>query len=482
MNLAIRPGGDLGNAASLALPRTAAAASFRPPAPTPQPKPLGILRLLSTLKRNPLECWAQDHFEKPIVAGGLPFKHVLLVHEPRAIRHVLLDNAANYQKDSIQRRVLSAGLGDGLLSAENERWRTQRRTVAPLFARKTIMDFAPAMMAAADALTERWRDKDGATLDIAAEMTRVTLDVLERTIFSDGFGREAEDIRAAMGTYFNTIGKIDPLDLIGLPPSVPRISHLRVRSTLRFFEAAVNEIIALRRQRMNGTAADAGHDILTLLLAALDPDTGERMSEAEVRSNILTFIAAGHETTANTITWSLFLLSQSQEWRARVEAEARRELDGPAAGLADRLIETRAVIDEAIRLYPPIAAISRVAMGEDELGGERVKRGSMIVIAPYVLHRHRRYWRDPDSFDPSRFHGKAKNEIDRFAYIPFGAGARTCIGSAFALQEATLVLATIMKNFDAALAPDKQVWPLLRVTLRPADGLPMTIRRKAANA
>jgi cytochrome P450 len=458
--------------------QTASASRYSPPAPVPQPKPLGFLRLLSTLKRNPLECWAREHFEKPIVVGGLPFKHVLLVHEPRAIRHVLLDNAANYQKDSIQRRVLSAGLGDGLLSAENERWRTQRRTVASIFARKTIMDFAPAMMDAAEALTARWRSKDGAIVDVAAEMSRLTLDVLERTIFSDGFGRDAEQLRDAMGVYFNTIGKIDPLDLLGLPPSVPRISHLRVRSTLRFFEAAVNEIIAMRRERVAANSGDAANDILTLLLAALDPDTGQRMSEAEVRSNILTFIAAGHETTANTLSWSLFLLSQSPEWRTRVEAEARRELDGPTVGLADRLVETRAVIDEAIRLYPPIAAISRVAMGPDELDGERVRRGTMIVIAPYVLHRHHRYWRDPDAFDPSRFLGKAKNEIDRFAYIPFGAGARTCIGSAFALQEATLILATIAKNFDLRLAPSKDVWPLLRVTLRPADGLPMTVSCK----
>ncbi len=453
---------------------------YRPPAPIPQPKQLGILRLLSTLKRNPLECWAQEHFEKPIVAVGLPFTRVLLVHEPRAIKHVLLDNAANYQKDLIQRRVLSAGLGEGLLSAKGDQWRSQRRILAPVFARKTIMDFAPAMLEAADAIAARWRGLSGQTIDIAAEASRLTLDVLERTIFSDGFGRDAEEIRDAMGVYFNTIGKIDPLDLVGLPPSIPRISHLRVRSTLRLFETAIDEIIALRRRRAHEKSGEATTDILTLLLAALDPDTGEGMSEAEVRSNILTFIAAGHETTANTITWSLFLLSQSAEWRERVAAEACREFDGPVAGLAERLIETRAVIDEAIRLYPLIAAMSRVGIGEDTLHGMQVKRGTMIVIAPYVLHRHQLYWRDPDGFDPGRFLGEAKNEIDRFAYIPFGAGARTCIGSAFALQEATLVLATIMKNFVLKLAPNKQVWPLLRVTLRPADGLQMTIRSKAA--
>ena len=453
---------------------------YRPPAPIPQPKQLGLLRLLSTLKRNPLECWTQEHFDKPIVSTGLPFTRILLVHEPRAIKHVLLDNAGSYQKDSIQRRVLSAGLGEGLLSAEGDQWRTQRRILAPIFARKTILDFAPAMLEAADALTARWRRKDGETIDIAAEASRLTLDVLERTIFSDGFGRDAEEIRDAMGVYFNTVGKIDPLDLLGLPPSVPRLSHWRVRATLRLFESAIDQIITLRRSRANKNSGDAANDILTLLLAALDPDTGEHMSEAEVRSNILTFIAAGHETTANTLTWSLFLLSQSAEWRERVAAEANRELGGPVAGLADRLVETRAVIDEAIRLYPPIAAISRVATGDDTLDAVAVKRGTMIVIAPYVLHRHRLYWRDPDGFDPGRFLGAAKNEIDRFTYIPFGAGARTCIGSAFALQEATLVLATIMKNFDLTLAPDKQVWPLLRVTLRPADGMQMTITSKTA--
>src|SRR5580704_19730311 len=256
--------------------------SYRPPAPVPHAKPLGLFGLISTLKRNSLECFAQEHFEKPVVVTGLPhkrlpFMRVLLVHEPDAIRRVLLDNAGNYQKDPIQRRVLSSGLGDGLLSAENEQWRAQRRILAPVFARKTILDFAPAMMDAADALTARWRAKDGTTIDVAAEASRLTLDVLERTIFSDGFGRDAEELREAMGVYFNTIGKIDPLDLIGLPPSVPRLSHLRVRSTLRFFERAIDEIIATRRRRLSGKSGDAANDILSLLLGALDPETGLRM-------------------------------------------------------------------------------------------------------------------------------------------------------------------------------------------------------------
>jgi cytochrome P450 len=462
--------------------RSLAETAYCPPAPKPQPRPLKPIALIRTLKRNPLECWAAQHFEQPIVAGGLPVGHVLLIHEPNAIRRVLLDNAANYRKDRLQRRVLSAGLNDGLLSAEGEQWRLQRRVIAPIFARKTVMDFTPAMMGAADVLIKRWSGLgDKATIDVAAEMARVTLDVVERTIFSDGFGSDAEEIRTAMVTYFNTIGKISPLDLLGVPCFVPRLGRLRVRSTLKFFEAEVDRVISARRRILAERPDQAPHDLLTHLLEALDPESEHHVTESEVRSNILTFIAAGHETTANTLSWSMFLLSQSQQWRDRVQAEADRELTGPLPGIADRLVETRAVVEEAIRLYPPIAAISRVALGDDNLNEERVRPGSLIVISPYVLHRHRLLWDRPDTFDPQRFLGSARVEIDRFAYLPFGVGPRKCIGSTFALQEATLVLAMIAKYFSFELKPGHAVWPTLQVTLRPANGLPMMVRRRSSN-
>ena len=249
-------------------------------------------------------------------------------------------------------------------------------------------------------------------IDVAADMTRVTLDVLERTIFSDGLSRDAEQFRIAMSTYFDAIGRIDVFDLFNIPDAMPRIGRLRVRPTLRFFEAAIDEIIATRRGRP--ARHPAKNDILTLLLDALDPATGERMTPAEVRSNILTFIAAGHETTANSLSWSLFLLSQSPQWRDRVRAEADREIGGPIEGLPERLVVTRAVIEEAIRLYPPIAAISRVAIGADELAGHPIKQGSIIVISPYVLHRHRVLWDRPDVFDPGRFLGDASKSTHRF--------------------------------------------------------------------
>ena len=455
---------------------------LRPPAPAPRDRPLGPLGLLKVLRTNPLEAWSRDHFEQPIVSLNLLLGHVVVVSEPSAIRRVLVDNAENYFKDSLQQRVLSAGLSDGLLAVEGAQWRAQRRTLAPMFSRKTVIGFAPAMARSADALVERWRGQDGNTVDAAAEMTRVTIDVLEQTIFSDGLGREPEQVRKAMSTYFDTIGRIDPFDVIGLPSFVPRLSRFGVGPILRFFDAAIDDIIATRRRHLATNPAEVPRDILTLLLEAQDPDTSQGMSEDEVRANILTFIAAGQETTANALTWALFLLSQSPEWNERVAAEADREIGGPVEDLAERLTETRAVIDEAIRLYPPIVAISRVARAADELAGEPVKRGSLVVIAPYVLHRHRRLWEQPDLFAPDRFLGAAREQIDRFAYLPFGIGPRTCIGGAFALQEATLVLATIVKNFKLDLAAGHKVWPVQKVTLRPRDGLPMILQSRSTPA
>ena len=337
------------------------------------------------------------------------------------------------------------------------------------------------MAQAAASLVRRWhRHEDGAVRDVAADVTLLTLDVLEHTIFSEGLGGDPQEVRAAMRRYFDIIGRIEPFDLLGLPAFVPRLGRIKARPALLFFDRAVDNIIATRRRRLAQDTANIPDDILTLLLKAQDPETGQPMSEEEVRANIITFIAAGHETTANTISWSLFLLSQSPHWQERVVAEAEREIDSSVEGLAERLVETRAVIEEAMRLYPPLAAISRAAIAADELGGRHIEPGSMVVIAPYVLHRHRLLWERPDEFDPNRFLGPARDRIDRFAYLPFGVGPRICIGSAFALQEATLVVATVMKHFRLQPVPGRRVWPVLRVTLRPDGGLPMVVRRRSA--
>jgi cytochrome P450 len=453
-------------------------AELHPPAPVPRVKALGPFALLRVLANNPLEAWTAAHFEQPIVTGGLSIGRVAVVSNPDAIRRVLLDNCDNYRKDWLQRRILSAGLTGGLLTAEKAQWRTQRRALAPLFSRRSVMNFAPAMIDAANGLIERLSLREGQIVDLAVEATRVTLDVLERTIFSDGLGGDREDIRYAMKSYFETIGRIDPFDILGVPLVVPRPSRWKVRGLMRLFDATIDAIVAARRERLAQRPEAAPHDILTLLLDAKDPETGEHLSEVEIRANILTFIAAGHETTANCVSWSLFLLSQSKEWRERVQAEADRELCGDIVTLSDRLVETRAVIDEANRLYPPLSAISRTAIGADVLAGQPIRPGTMVVIAPYVLHRHRTLWDNPDRFDPSRFLGAARERIDRFAYLPFGVGPRICIGAAFALQEASIVIASMMRHFTFELAPGHTAWPVQKITLRPEGGLPMLVRRR----
>jgi cytochrome P450 len=452
--------------------------AFYPPAPPPRLTPLGSLALLRVLANNPLEAWTKAHFEKPIVLGGLSIGRVALVNDPAAIRRVLMENSQNYHKDWLQRRVLSAGLTNGLLTAEGNQWRIQRRALAPLFARRTILSFSVAMSDAAGRLVGRLNDRAGQVADLAVEATRLTLEVLERTMFSDGLGRNPEDIRVAMKSYFEAIGRLDPFDVLGVPAAVPRLSRWKVWPMLRVFESAIDTIVTTRRRRIAENPGSVPRDILTLLLEARDPETGKGLSEVEVRANILTFIAAGHETTANSITWTLYLLSQSPEWRERVQAEADRELDGDVDGITERLVETRAVIEEAMRLYPPIAAISRAAVGPDELAGVAIKRGTMVVVAPYVLHRHQALWDDPDRFDPNRFLGKARDKIDRFAYLPFGVGPRICIGNSFALQEASIVVATVMRHFTLQLASGHAVWPVHRVTVRPSGGLPMIVSRR----
>lgn len=445
--------------------------TYYPPAPAPREKPLRTLALLAQLRRNPLECWAKQHFEKLIVEGGLPFGKVALVNDPGAIKRVLLDNAQAYHKDRLQRRVLSAGLGDGLLSAEGHSWRDQRRALSPLFALRAVRDFEPAMAAAAEDVMRGWPAIG--EVDLAVEMRRITLHVLEATIFTDGLGRDAEEIRRAMALYFDDIGRLGALDLMGAPGWL-RPGKRGVAAALKVFEAAIDAVIAERRARLARAPESAPADILTRLLSPCGED-GEAMGDVEVRSNILTFFAAGHETTANALTWAAFLLASSPDWLERVRAEAEG-----AAG--DGLVLTRAVIDEALRLYPPIAAISRVALEDDRLAGIEVKKGTLVVISPYVLHRHQRIWDRPGCFDPGRFLEPARDRIDRFAYLPFGAGPRTCIGAAFALQEAALVLAALARRFDFALTPDQRVWPLLRVTLRPAEGLRVILRRRAAGS
>ncbi|WP_134496504.1 cytochrome P450 [Microvirga pakistanensis] len=450
---------------------------FRPPAPKPRTEPLGTLAFLRAVRENPITTWMEQHFEELVLTGDGALGRLTVVHDPAIIRHVLLDNAANYRKDDLQVRILAPGLGRGLVTVEGEEWRLQRRTIAPLFTPRNVGSFFPAMTGASERLIRRWRRRpEGRVVDASLEMTRVTLDVLERTIFTHGVKRDPDALGRAITRYFNSLGRVDPLDIFGFPDWIPRIGRWRARPAIRFFEETVNELITTRKALL-ARGEPAPRDLLTLLLEASDPETGKGLSDTEVRANIVTFIGAGHETTANALSWSLYLLSQDERVRTRIEQEADEVLgQGPfEPHHLERLVYTRAVIDEAIRLYPPAPYMSRTAIQDDQVGSLHIPAGSMVAIAPYVLHRHRRLWDQPDAFRPERFLPEEKARIDRFAYLPFGAGPRVCIGASFSLQEAVVVLATIVRTVRLDLVEGHEVMPQQRITLRPKGGLPMRL-------
>ena len=454
---------------------------FVPPYPPRSDRPRGSLSMILTLRRNPLEIWGKADFERPLAIGRSILGLRAAAHDPAAVRRVFLDNAPNYRKDELQLRILSPGLGSGLLTAEGESWRLQRRSLAPLFSPRQVAEFAPAMQRVAEATVERLgHRRNGAVTDVGELTSRMALEVLEQTLFSQGLGREPSEFQRAVTSYFDSFGRLDPLDLIGAPAFLPRLGRRRGRPALEFFNEAVDAIVESRKAQLD-LGGEALGDLLTLLLAAEDPETGVGMPDADIRANIVTFIMAGHETTANGLTWTLYLLSQSPEWRERAEVEADEAFDPLHPASLERCEVLRAVFEEALRLYPPAATLTRQAIADDEILGVRIPAGTVVAISPYVLHRRRGLWDNPDAFDPSRFLGERREHIDRFAYIPFGAGPRVCIGMAFAIQEAIIILANLLRSFRFELVEGHPVMPRQRVTLRPRAGMKMHAKKRRSS-
>ena len=450
---------------------------YRPPAPVPIVKPLSALGLMLALRKNAIATFGIWDFTLPVTSGKTILGHLTTVGAPAGVKHVLVDNVANYVKDALQLRVLRPGLGDGLLTAEGEAWKRTRRTLAPLFSPRAVEGFTAAMDGKARAMVARLVSlADGSRIDAGAEMARVTVEILTVTLFSDAISTSQEKFAAAFTAFFESQGRLEPLDILNAPSWIPRFNSFTTRPAIEFFNAQVKEMIARRRALV--AEGKAPRDLMTLLLEAADPETGQGLSEAEVGANIVTFMGAGHETTANTLSWAIFLLSKHPAVREAAEAEA----DGADAFALDewpeRLPLLRAVIEEAMRLYPPAATLTRAAVEEDEVLGRKVPKGSMVVISPYVLHRHQLLWDEPDLFRPERFMPGAREKIDRYAYIPFGAGPRICIGLRFAMFEAVIVLARLLQRLRLAMAPGEGVFPVQRVTLRPSPRLEMLLTRR----
>ena len=454
----------------------------RPPAPVPLTHRLGPWRYYRALRTNPIRAWRQEVYETPVVADRGPRGDVIVVSAPDAIRHIFLDNVGNYLKDPLQLEKLGPGLGRGLLTTGGEDWKFQRRTAAPLFQPHTVTDYVPDMVAA---VGERLKLLDkaaaaDAVVDVTSEMTALTYEIISRTVFSSELETSAEDMRAAIGHYFAVLGRIELWDMLKVPSWWPRPSQWRVRSATSVFRNEVHRLLERRRAR-EASAEMLPRDIVTLLTRARDPETGAGLSDRVIHDNLVTFIGAGHETTANALGWTLFLLSEFPWAYDRLAGEVDTVLGGndPTVQTIPKLVFARMVIEEAMRLYPPVPFLSRQAVGPDRLGDIDVPPRALVIVPPWVVHRHRLLWEEPDLFEPERFAPARRALVPRFGYLPFGAGPRICIGAGFAMQEAVIALAMIVQRFRFRLAADaSEVEPVAWITLRPSHGLPMRLERR----
>ncbi|MGE3304472.1 MAG: cytochrome P450 [Rhizobiaceae bacterium] len=449
---------------------------FVPPAPKPRTKPPSFFEAIRILRRNPLEIWGEPSYNLPWISVRGLGGRLVIANDPGLIRHVLVDNVANYRLADIRQRILRPILRDGLLTAEGPVWKRSRKAMAPVFTPRHTAGFGQPMLTR----TQRFADAyagTGETVDVARDMTRLTYAILAETLFSGEIAGDIGSFEHEVDRLFETMGRVDPLDVLGAPAWLPRINRWRGRKALAMFRRIVSETIALREERLARGPDTVPQDFLTLLLKAEGP---EGLSRAEVEDNIITFIGAGHETTARALGWTLYCLGEAPWERDRVEAEidvvVATESD-PTKWL-EKMPLTRAAFEEAMRLYPPAASISRTAIEEDRYQTLVIPKGAEIQMMPWTIHRHRTLWENPEAFLPERFHPGNREKLDRYQYLPFGAGPRVCIGASFAMQEAVIVLGVLLSRFRFDSIAATNPWPVQKLTTQPAGGLPMRVSRR----
>ena len=451
---------------------------FRPAAPFRPVMPPPVWRRLSgELATNWVAGWPQAAFRERYMFARVVTVRNHIINDPDAIGHVLLENAANYEKPALIKRILAPAVGWNLLVADGEVWREQRRLMAPVFTPAAVESFTRIFREVACEQADRWAAEAPGRIDVAAGATHATFEVMSRSLFS---GDQALASDAAAGHITATLasaGKYSIAKLIGMP--------WLDRSAIRkdgvaggaFLRERLTELIR-RRQADPSPPKDFMSQLLDAFSESHPP---EEAAELALGNGVLFFVA-GHETTANALTWALYLMGGDPEVqeRAAEEAIAAIEAGGTPMQVAARLPYLRQVLDETMRLYPPATRMDRSPIADDVLCGRRVLKGDMVTIWPWLLHRHEDLWTAPDLFDPENFSAVAKARQHRFQYIPFGAGPRTCIGAAFAINEALLILAEWLSRFRFRLDPTHEVTPTAAVTLRPKGGMPMFLEPRAA--
>jgi cytochrome P450 len=440
---------------------------------------LPILGMLPAVRRNPTAVFTEAARRYgDVVYFKIGPRHGYLITNPADVRHVLQDNARNYHKSPLYDKLRTV-LGNGLLTSEDDFWLRQRRIAQPAFHRQRIAALAGVMAAAARDAAARWQTiaSGGKPVDVDEEMMRLTRTVVLRALLGADLGPFADKVDDAWTVINQHIG--ESFWSLGLTDWLPTSKQRRFLAARAVLRDAVDYVIGQRRATTSESA-----DLLSMLLSARDEETGEGMTDEQLRVEVTTFLLAGQETTSLALTWTWYLLSQHAGPQRRLEEEIDTVLSGRPPEYADlaNLPYTRMVIDEAMRLFPPAWGFSRQALSDDELGGYRLPRGWLAFVVPYVLHRLPAFWQDPETFDPDRFTPDHSADRPKFVYLPFGAGPRQCIGNQFALIEAQLILATLAQGYRLHLLPKHRVEPWPLITLRPRFGMPMIVERRTGPA
>lgn len=417
-------------------------------------------------RRNVLELIPALSYRQGIVSGEMLMRWHMLA-DPGGMKRVMLDNLANYPKSEIMKRMLRPAIGDSLFNAEGADWRWQRRAVVPVFTHRNVLALAPAMTATAARAVERLKACSGRA-ELVNQMLTATFDVICDVALSGREHFDGHTFGAAITDYFRTAGRASLLDFLGFPDWFPRPGEILAARAVHTMHDMVGAAIEARRQE----SAPPADDLLAHMLEAQDPETGQRMSPEQLIHNMQFFIVAGHETTALALAWSLYLLAHAPEEQERARQQARDVLKGRPAQAGDlaALPYIRQVLEEAMRLYPPVGLLARTVVEKDELCGRIMQPNDIIFLAVWALHRSQLFWDRPELFRPERFSDDASEVRDKYQYLPFGAGPRVCVGADFAMMQAQIILATLVANFrftPAGPAPH----PVMMMTVRPEPGV-----------
>jgi cytochrome P450 len=439
----------------------------------PGPRGYPILGIIPRIGKDVLKFFSDMVQYGDLVRLDFGPRTMYLVADPEGIKYVLQDNNRNYTKGYDVTKPL---IGNGLVTSEGDFWRKQRRLMQPMFHRSKVDEFAQVMVSTTDEIIVGWADHaaEQTPIDVSAEMTRLTQQVIARTMFSTEVGNQTQMYMQAFeyGLEYLNQRMFNPIPFLD---KLPTPTNLRFKKSVQTIDDSIYALI--EKRRIEDT--DPG-DLLSMLLSARDADTGEGMSDQQIRDEVTTIFFAGHETTASTLSWAWYLLAQHPEIEARLHEELDRVLAGrqPTAADYTGLVFTRLIIDEVLRLYPPAWMFARQTIEADEIAGYHIPAGSMIMLSPYVTHRHPAYWENPDQFDPERFLAERSADRPKYAYFPFGGGPRLCIGRDFALVEAALVLAEIAQRYRMRLVEGAEVHAQPIATLRPRPGVPVILEAR----